>query len=316
MTRGRCSRGTCFGKDWTIGNSARACWKKTEALGLLDRLKSLLSGIQLASKASSLSEKSASRKTSRSTSGPSNYSDTISYFVSRRKAIDIVLTILAEFGNSNSITSLLGGIDLIALREVIRLLDGLARLEVPDANAIISDVELAINERFRRGGRGADQYAAKSIIESQVSEIAASLKMNLDEENKFRKAVLDNLTIPIELNSRSVRSVIETWRTRLFSELEGKVLKTESALKKYWAAVSAAVEKVVLFDQMLAVAIVTRKYSLSVPIIGTDGIGFVNGQNILLSHEQMEGNESKVIPISYSVGKRSRLNWTHGPVTS
>jgi len=286
--------------SWKLGKSVL---EEAEALGRLDRLKSILAGIQLASSGSPLTDASSSKKTSRSTSDPSTYSDTINYFVSRRKALDSVLTITAEFRNSNSITSLLRGVDLIAIREVIRLLDGLARLEVPDAYAIISDAELAINERFRRGGRGADQYGAKSIIESQVSEIAASLKMNLDEENKFRKAVLDNLTIPIELNSRSVRSVIETWRTRLFSELEGKVLKTESALKQYWVAVSAAVEKVVQLDQMLAIAIVMRKYSLSIPVIGTDGIGFANGRNILLSHDQIEGNESKVVPISYSVGK-------------
>ncbi len=44
-----------------------------------------------------------------------------------------------------------------------------------------------------------------------------------------------------------------------------------------------------------------EKYSLSIPNIGTGGIGFVNGRNILLSEE--EGNASTVVPVNYCVGR-------------
>ena len=267
--------------SWLLG---KRMLQEVETLGKLERLKSLISQIELGS---------AKDATSTVTS------DTINYFASRRKTLETILVVIKEFGNSTSISSFLTGIDQSALKEVIRLLDGLARLEIPDAFAIISDAELSINEQFRKGGKGRDQYAAKEIIENQIAEIATTLKMNLDEENKLTKAVLGNLSIPIELSTRSVRAVVESWKRRLESELGGKVTKTESDLKKHWSAVSSAVEKIVKLDEMLAVAIVMEKNSLTIPVIGTGGIGFVNGRNILLSQEEGE----KVIPITYSVGK-------------
>jgi hypothetical protein len=263
---------------WTLGMKAL---EEVESTSRLDRLKTLLSGIELHAKVTKNAVDS----------------DTISYFASRRKPLETILAISTEFANSNSISVLLDGVDLAVIKEVIRLLDGLARLQIPDAYAIISDVELAINERLQKGKR--DQYGAKTIIENQVNDIATTLKMNLNEQNKLMKAVLENLAFPVELNSRSVRSVIETWKSRLSSEQAGKVSKTEAELKKYWKTVSLAVEKIVRLDQMIAVATTMRKFSLGIPVIGTGGIGFVNGQNMMLSQEA----GSKIIPITYSVGK-------------
>jgi len=268
--------------SWVLG---KKMLDDIEASGKLSRLKSLLSEIELGS--------------GNSKGGRTPPSDTINYFATRRKALETILVIAKEFEDSTGVNTLLNAVDQQALREVTRLLDGLARLDIPDAFAIIADAELAINERFQKGGRGRDHYAAKELIENQITEIAATLKMNLDEEKKFTKAVLENLSIPIELNSRSVRTVVESWRTRLTKELEGKVAKTENDLKKYWSTASIAVEKIVKLDEILAVATVMKKNSLSIPVIGTGGIGFVNGRNILLSQE--EGD--KVVPITYSVGK-------------
>lgn len=263
---------------WVLGRKALG-----EVGGRLSRLKSLLSEVELAVNGSK--EEAYS-------------SDVINYFQSRRKPLEKVLTIMREFGDSKSIGAILGDLSQTALKEVIHLLDGIAKLEVPDAYAVISDAELAINERLQKGGRR-DPHAAKAAIENQLSEIAAVLKMNLEEENRLMKVVLENLSIPIELNARSVRAVVETWRARLFSELEDKVSKTETELMKYWTAVSIAVEKVVRLDQIVAVAMVMEKYSLSIPNIGTGGIAFVKGRSILLSQE--EGD--KVIPVDYSVGR-------------
>ena len=73
--------------------------------------------------------------------------------------------------------------------------------------------------------------------------------MNLEEENRLLKAVTENLSIPIELNTHRVRAVVDIWQSRLSSEVEGKVSKAEASLKKYWSAVAIAVEKVVKLDR-------------------------------------------------------------------
>ena len=188
------------------------------------------------------------------------------------------------------------------------MLEGLTRLEIPDAYAAISDAELEINQRFQKGGgrraAGGDQYAAKSIIEDKVRELAALLKMNLEEENRLLKAVIENLSIPIELNTHRVRAVVDIWQSRLSSELEGKVSKAEASLKKYWSAVLIAVEKFVKLDQAIAVAGVMQRYALTIPAIGTGGIGFVNGRNILLLAQDGDASTlATVVPIRLQRGE-------------
>jgi DNA mismatch repair protein MutS2 len=267
-------------EGWLLGMKALA-----EVDSRLRKLENLLAGVELI----------------HGSAGALSFnSDTIDYFLSRRKALETFLTVSKEFADSNSISTLLNEVDQSKIKEVVRLLDGLAKLEIPDAYAIISDAELAINEKFRKGGRK-DQYAAKSVIENQLGEIAATLRMNLEEENKLMKAVMENLSVPVELSSRSVRAVIEAWRARLSSEFEGKVSKIEGELKKHWGSVSLAIEKIVKLDQIFAVAKVMKKYSLSVPVVGTGGIGFVKGRNFLLSEEEL------IVPIDYCVGKTVSL---------
>lgn len=249
----------------------------------LGKLKTLLSSVEL------------TRSSSKSTTFSS---DSIDYFLSRRKALETFLVVVKEFADSNSITTLLRGVDHAKIKEVVRLLDGLAKLEIPEAGAIMSDAELAINERLRKGARR-EQYTAKSIIENQLNEITSTLKMNLEEENNLMEAVMENLSVPVELSTRPVRAVIETWRARLSSEMEGRISKTVAELKKHRSEVSATVERIVNLDQTLAVAEVMKKYSLSIPVIGTGGIGFVKGRNILLSQEEGQ----KVVPVDYNVGR-------------
>ena len=50
-----------------------------------------------------------------------------------------------------------------------------------------------------------------------------------------------------------------------------------------------------------------EKYSLTIPEIGSEGIGFINGQNLFLLKEQSEGRSRKVQPVSYSLGKTQSL---------
>jgi dsDNA-specific endonuclease/ATPase MutS2 len=57
---------------------------------------------------------------------------------------------------------------------------------------------------------------------------------------------------------------------------------------------------------MLAVASVMEKYSLSIPGIGTGGIGFVNARNLFLVREQLGSDSSASLqPVSYSIGRVS-----------
>ena len=60
--------------------------------------------------------------------------------------------------------SFLGDIDGAVLDKVLHMLEEVSHLEIPDAEGLISDAELWINEKLHKA-RGIDQYSAKNIIE-------------------------------------------------------------------------------------------------------------------------------------------------------
>ena len=167
--KGKCSRGICCGCVLKAGCLEQETLEEVEAMGRLERLRFLLSEVEIKGSP-------AGAKRVKGEEYGSGFTDAINYFVSRRKALETVLSILDEFRDAKSLTSLLDTIDQNALRGVLRLLEGLARLEIPDAYAAISDAEPECNQRFQKGGGrraavGGDQYAAKSIIEDKVREL-------------------------------------------------------------------------------------------------------------------------------------------------
>ena len=92
-------------------------------------------------------------------------------------------------------------------------------------------------------------------------------------------------------------------RDRL-EERQKKIFQVEKALNEYHEVIAIAAEKIVLLDIMLAVALVMKEYSLTIPAIGSGaGVGFVNGRNIFLVQDNLKGKGSPVDPISYSIGK-------------
>ena len=159
--------------------------------------------------------------------------------------------------------------------------------EVQDAEAVLSDAEILINEELRKGG--VDEERARRIVEERIEGVVSTLRMNSEEENEVRRAALEGLSIPFEFERTGRRRVIEKWEGRQKEERAAKLAKTESFLKQYWAVVDDAVERVISLDQMLAMASLMEKYTLTIPAIGNEGIAFVNGRNLFLMKDQLEG---------------------------
>ena len=114
-------------------------------------------------------EKSSSVKKGATVETPSGL---MTYFVWRREVVAAALAIMSQFSKKKSLMSFLSDIDDSALAKVLHMLEEVSHLEMPDAEGLISDSELSINERLRKA-RGIDQQAAKNIIEDQIGEVAA-----------------------------------------------------------------------------------------------------------------------------------------------
>ena len=228
-------------------------------------------------------------------------SDTLNYFMSRRRLIKAALSILIGFDEVRTLSSFFKSTDRKILESVMKTLEEHESKEVQDAEAVLSDAEILINKELRKGG--VDKERARRIVEERIEEAVSALRMNSEEENDVRRAALEGLSIPFEFERTGRRRVIEKWEGRQKEERAAELAKTESFLKRYWAAVDDAVERVVSLDQMLAVASLTKKYALTLPAIGSEGIAFVNGRSLFLMKDQLEGGNRAVQPVSYALGR-------------
>ena len=134
----------------------------------------------------------------------SKESNVIRYFACRRKMIEIAGAFLTGFSDIKSLLSFL----LPAKKEsedsstssesnahdsakktlthVLKSLKEVEELGLPDAEGIVSDGEIAINDELqqaRRRSSSLDREKVKELIEKQVLQISSTLDMNRDEES-------------------------------------------------------------------------------------------------------------------------------------
>ncbi len=229
-------------------------------------------------------------------------SDTLDYFMSRRRMIKAAHSILANFDEVRTLSSFFKNTDRKVLENVMKTLEERDSEEVQDADGVLSDAEILINEKFRKGG--VDEERARRIVEEQLEEVVSTLRMNSEEENEVRRAALEGLSIPFEFERIGRRRVIEEWEGRQEKERAAKLARTESLLKQHWAAVDDAVERAISLDQLLAIASLMEEYGLTIPTIGSEGIAFVNGRGLFLMKDRLEGGSGAVVqPVSYALGR-------------
>jgi DNA mismatch repair protein MutS2 len=232
---------------------------------------------------------------------PRSESDILGYFISRRRAIKAVHSILTTFDGVQTLTSFFKGVDRRVLENVMKTLDEYESKKTQDAEAVLSDAEILINEKLGKGW--VDEERARRIVEEQIEEIVTTLRMNSEEEANLRRAAFEALSVPFEFERAARRSVTERWEERQSEEKAKKLAKTESLLKQHWNLVDDAIDKAILLDQMVTIGSLMGKYSLAIPTIGSEGTAFVNGRNLFLVRDQLEGKIKAVQPVSYALGR-------------
>lgn len=237
--------------------------------------------------------------------GKAGASPTLQFFASRKEMLAVVHQVLTRFSDP-IVKSFMVGVEPDVIHELLGALEGLGATKIEDAEAVISDAELAVNDALRRGVR--DREKAIATIKEKVEEIASSLAMNPEEEEALKRAALGISSLPFEFERTATKRLVEKWRTRKERELASRMEKVERNLRQHVDGVNEAIGKAVLLDQVLAMASAMEKYSLAIPEIGQAGIGFMGARNPFLVKEQLDhGSSSSLQPVSYSVGKPSSV---------
>ena len=233
-------------------------------------------------------------------SGEKDASDVMKFFYRRRGMIKAINELLLAFSKVESISGLFEGVDQGTLVELERVLNEAGDQRIEDAEALVSDAELEINDEFSRGVR--DRERAARVIEGRISGIASSLHLNLEEEEALRRAA-SAPSIPFEFDRMAIKRFIGQWRTRREGEIASRRRDIEQKLVRHMDIVNLAIDRALMLDRAMAIASAMARYSLKIPKLAGGGIAFVDARNPVLMTEHLEGRLSSLQPISYSIGR-------------
>jgi DNA mismatch repair protein MutS2 len=229
----------------------------------------------------------------------------ITGFRARAQILASVISILKDF---KELASFFPDVELGLLQEALDTLEKYKGSETEDAEALISDAELLINDKLKRGS--VDPQRATGIIEEQIGELVDKLGMDSEEEGELRRAAFEGLSVPFEFDRTIKKRLLERYRTRKEQERAKKLARIETKLIELKPKVDASIERAALLDQVVAVCTAMEEFKLSIPSIGNGGIGFLNGRNLFLLGERAKDGTRKVQPVSYELG---RTNLKLGP---
>jgi hypothetical protein len=227
------------------------------------------------------------------------------YFVARGRFLRIATSFFEGFSDVSEIRAFLSPIDRTALASLSHTMEELGGGAVEDADAVLGDAEVVINEELRKGR--ADAESARRAVEGRIEEVVSALGMNATEEEGLRRAAMEGLRIPFEFEKGTLNEVLRHWRKRQEEERAKRTARVEASLRQHLDMIDLVVSKLLELDKALAIASAMRRYSLVVPELGGQGEGFVNGRNPFLLRDSTERKEIEVYPVSYSLGKTQSI---------
>jgi DNA mismatch repair protein MutS2 len=223
------------------------------------------------------------------------------YFAARGRFLKIATSLFDGFGDIAELKAFLSPIDHAELAALSRTMEEMSGGALGDAEAVLGDAEVMINEELRKGR--ADAESARRTVEGRVEDVVSALGMNASEEEGLRRSAMEGLRIPFEFEKGTLNDVLRQWRRRQEEERARRTARLEASLRQHLDLIDLVVAKLLELDRALAIAAAMSRYSLTVPELGGQGEGFVDGRNLFLLRDSPAGREGEVLPVSYSLGK-------------
>ncbi|MEM3684630.1 MAG: hypothetical protein QXT39_03090 [Conexivisphaerales archaeon] len=230
------------------------------------------------------------------------HSPIVKYMLARRRILRVI-DVLSSYHSIKDVA------DFKLAKSVTSILMELEKLELKDISSAIFDAELLINDEIKKQKR-LDEARLRSIIEDTISRLSGELQMNAEEETMLRSAAFGSFSLPFEFDKAAIRKLVSEYSRRQQASYERSIKELEGRLKQSAPQLDEVIKKFILLDKSLTIAIIAERYGLKVPVLGNDGIGFINGKNFFLLKDSLSDNKKEVQAITYSIGKTKMLKMT------
>jgi DNA mismatch repair protein MutS2 len=227
-------------------------------------------------------------------------------FRAKSTAMAAVVQLVTEF-EALKTSALFDTISIADLEAVLALLAGLGDEErahkVNFADTLLRWEE-AINQeasRIAQTGGGAEDF--QGYLDEVVMSMANELQLTAEDRDLLWESAYENLERgpPFEFSRVRTMQLQERYARQIAEQRYFRLRDCATRLMPYEEAVNTTLKRLFYLDFLLAVAGFSHDFGLTIPEIGTDGLGVIKGRNLFLVDEELKGGET-VVPISYSVG--------------
>jgi DNA mismatch repair protein MutS2 len=227
-------------------------------------------------------------------------------FRAKSTAMAAVVQLVTEF-EALKTSALFDTISIADLEAVLALLAGLGDEErahkVNFADTLLRWEE-AINQeasRIAQTGGGAEDF--QGYLDEVVMSMANELQLTAEDRDLLWESAYENLERgpPFEFSRVRTMQLQERYARQIAEQRYFRLRDCATRLMPYEEAVNTTLKRLFYLDFLLAVARFSHDFGLTIPEIGTDGLGVIKGRNLFLVDEELKGGET-VVPISYSVG--------------
>ena len=231
----------------------------------------------------------------------------VNSFVSKKKAIKTVVSVLNEF-NTIKESWLFKRVSVADLEEVVALIDSVegerGRGEI-DFDEVIFGWEEAINKeaaKIMRMGGGAEDF--RTYLEETLESMADELMLTRDDKEVLSESAYETLEagLPFEFSREKIERLRRRYNREKGERRYYKLRELAKQLERHRDEVSKSIKMLFYLDFMLAISQFSRDFELNIPEIKEKGLGVTVGRHIFLVDEERKGGE-KVVPVSYSIGE-------------
>jgi hypothetical protein len=231
----------------------------------------------------------------------------VNSFVSKKKAIKTVVSVLNEF-NAIKESWLFKRVSVADLEEVVALIDSVEGErgggEI-DFDEVIFGWEDAINKeaaKIMRMGGGAEDF--RTYLEATLESMADELMLTRDDKEVLSESAYETLEagLPFEFSREKIERLRRRYNRERGERRYYKLRELAKQLERHREEVSKSIKMLFYLDFMLAISQFSRDFELNIPEIKEKGLGVTVGRHIFLVDEERKGGET-VVPVSYSIGE-------------
>ncbi len=231
----------------------------------------------------------------------------VNCFVSKKKAIEVIIAILTEFSLLKG-SWLFKGVQVEDLEEVMALINAIEEERTKkesEFDELIFGWEDAINKeasKIMRTGGGADDF--RIYLDEALASMADELMLTREDNEILGASAYETMEagLPFEFSRQKIEQLRQRYNRERGERRYYKLRDWAKHLEEHREGVSRSIKELFYLDFMLAVSQFSLDFKLNIPEMTERGLGITAGRHLFLAVEERKGGE-RVVPVSYSIGE-------------